>query len=41
MTDPVRKVATWLPVSEEMLADVDQIEAYINSRLALFVAIKV
>lgn len=33
------KVATWLPVSEEMLADVDQIQSYINSRLMLFVAI--
>jgi HK97 family phage major capsid protein len=40
MTEAIRKVATWLPVSEEMLADVDQIRSYIDARLRLFVAIK-
>jgi HK97 family phage major capsid protein len=40
VTKALAKVATWLPVSEEMLADVPQIEAYINARLMLFVAIK-
>jgi HK97 family phage major capsid protein len=39
VTDPVRKIATWLPVSEEMLADVAQIQAYIDQRLRQFVAI--
>lgn len=37
VTDAVKKVATWLPVSEEMLADVSQITAYINNRLRQFV----
>ena len=32
-TDPVRKIAHWLPVSEEMLEDVAQIRSYIDSRL--------
>ncbi|RPJ72451.1 MAG: phage major capsid protein, partial [Acidobacteria bacterium] len=36
-TELVRKIATWLPVSEEMLADVAQIRAYIDARLRLFV----
>ena len=40
VTEAVRKVATWLPVSEEMLADVDQIRSYIDARLQLFVAIE-
>lgn len=34
-TDPVRKIAHWLPVSEEMLEDVDQIQSYIDARLRL------
>jgi HK97 family phage major capsid protein len=34
------KVATWLPVSEEMLSDVPQMRSYIDARLMLFVAIK-
>jgi len=37
VTDAVKKIATWLPVSEEMLADVAQIESYINNRLQQFV----
>jgi HK97 family phage major capsid protein len=39
VTDAVKKIATWLPVSEEMLADVAQIQAYIDQRLRQFVAI--
>ena len=39
VTDPVRKIATWLPVSEEMLADVAQIQSYIDQRLRQFVEI--
>jgi HK97 family phage major capsid protein len=39
-TDPVRKVATWVPVSEEMLEDVAQIQSYINARLSLAVQLE-
>ena len=39
VTDAVKKIATWLPVSEEMLADVSQIQSYIDQRLRQFVAI--
>lgn len=39
-TEPVKKLATFLPVTEEMLEDVAGIQSYINSRLALFVQIK-
>jgi HK97 family phage major capsid protein len=35
--EPVRKVATFLPVSDEMLEDVAQIQSYLNNRLRLFV----
>lgn len=35
--ESVRKVATFLPVSDEMLEDVSQIRSYLDNRLALFV----
>jgi HK97 family phage major capsid protein len=38
--DPVRKIAHWLPVSEEMLEDVAQITSYIDARLRLGVLMK-
>lgn len=38
--EPVVKIATFLPVSDEMLEDVDQIRSYLDSRLSLFVQIK-
>lgn len=34
----VGKIATFLPVSDEMLEDVDQIQSFLNNRLAGFVA---
>ena len=38
-TEPVRKIATILPVTDEMLSDAPQISAYVNQRLTLFVKI--
>jgi HK97 family phage major capsid protein len=35
LTEAVRKVAHWLPVTEEMLEDVAQISSYIDARLRL------
>lgn len=35
--EPVKKLATLLPVSEETLEDAAQVEAYINSRLTTFI----
>jgi HK97 family phage major capsid protein len=40
VNEPVVKLATFLPVSEEMLEDVSQIQSYLNSRLSQFVQIK-
>ena len=37
-SEPVRKVATFLPVSDELLEDAAQISAYLNQRLSLFVS---
>jgi len=35
--EPIRKIATYLPVSEETLQDAPAIQSYINGRLTLFV----
>jgi len=39
-SEPVKKIATFLPVTEEMLEDVAGIQSYINARLTLFVKIQ-
>jgi len=38
--EPVKKIATTLTVSDEMLEDEAQVQSYINSRLSLFVQIE-
>lgn len=38
--EPVKKIATILTVSDEMLEDVQQVQSYINGRLVLFVQIE-
>ncbi len=37
-SEPVRKVATFLPVSDELLEDAPNLSAYLNQRLQLFVS---
>jgi HK97 family phage major capsid protein len=36
LTSPVRKLATWLPVTEEAFADVPALRSYVNNRLRVF-----
>lgn len=38
--EPVRKIAAFLPVSDEMLEDAAQIRSYLDARLSLFVRIE-
>lgn len=38
--EPVKKIATILPISEEMLEDAPAVQSYINGRLSLFVQIE-
>jgi len=39
-SSPVRKIATWLPVTDEALDDVPMVESYIDSRLRTFLQIR-
>lgn len=40
VSDPVRKIAHWIPVTEEMLEDVPALQSYIDARLRLGVQLK-
>jgi HK97 family phage major capsid protein len=40
VTEPVKKIATVLPISDELLEDAPSIQSYLNSRLSLFVKIE-
>jgi HK97 family phage major capsid protein len=36
-SEPIRKIATWVPLSDELLKDAPNLRFYLNSRLSLFV----
>lgn len=36
-TDPIRKIATWIPVTDEVLADGERLRSYIEGRLRFMV----
>jgi HK97 family phage major capsid protein len=36
-TEPIKKLATTLSISDELLEDAPSVQSYLNSRLALFV----
>jgi capsid protein len=40
VVEPAKKVATWLPVSDEMLEDAPSMQSYLNQRLSLFVRVE-
>jgi len=37
VVEPVKKIATWLPISDELLEDGPSVQSYLNGRLSLFV----
>jgi HK97 family phage major capsid protein len=40
VVEPIKKIATVLPISDELLEDAPSIQSYLNSRLSLFVKIE-
>jgi HK97 family phage major capsid protein len=40
VVEPIKKIATVLPISDEMLEDAPSIQAYLNGRLSLFVRLE-
>jgi HK97 family phage major capsid protein len=40
VSEPVKKIATTLPISDELLEDAPSIQSYLNGRLTLFVSIE-
>jgi HK97 family phage major capsid protein len=38
--EPIKKIATFLPISDEMLEDAPAVQSYLNARLGLFVRIE-
>jgi HK97 family phage major capsid protein len=40
VVEPIKKIATWLPVSDELLEDAPSIQSYLNGRLSLFVKLE-
>lgn len=40
VVEPIRKIATVLPISDELLEDAPSIQSYLNGRLTLFVSIE-
>ena len=40
IVEPIKKIATTLPISDEMLEDAPSIQSYLNGRLTLFVSIE-
>ena len=40
VVEPIKKIATVLPISDELLEDAPSIQSYLNGRLSLFVSIE-
>lgn len=40
VTEPIKKIATVLPISDELLEDASSVQTYLNGRLTLFVSLE-